>query len=427
MRREPTFDLSLKLYHQARRLIPGGSQTNSKRADTSVLGQHPIFIQRAEGCRVWDVDGNEYIDYLNALGPIILGYRYPAVDNAIRERLKEGIIFGLPHPLEIECAQLIVDAVPCAEMVRFLKSGAEVTSAAARIARAYTGREKLLTYGYHGWHDNWTALRNDGGVPKVLEGYTIPFPYNDLPALERLFAEHRGEIAAVIMVPTQVEPPREGYLAAVRDLAWENGALLIYDEIVTGFRLARGGAQEYFGVVPDLACFAKALANGMPLACVCGRREVMEVAEELLITTTYGGEILSLAAAVACLREYQKKDVQGYLWRLGEQLMRGLNEAARRTGVAATCDGYPPLAQLNFRYQDPARNKECWRYFLAETAHRGVLTGRGRLWFITYSHREEDIKQTVAVCEEVFAEMSKASIGFPAGLRSPVLRLNSPP
>lgn len=399
------FSKSLSLFEEARRLIPGGSQTINKRPNPAVLGETPIYVERARGCRVWDVDGNEFIDYVQALGPITLGYCDPAVDAAVREQLDKGMLSGLLYPLEVEVAREIIDAVPCAEMVRFFKSGAEATSAAARVARAFTEREKIVHYGYHGWHDNWTAERNDGGVPKALESCLLSFRYNDLDSLRAVFDAHPEDIAAVMMVATQTTPPAEGFLQGVRQLCDERGALLIFDEIVTGFRLARGGAQEFFGVTPDLACFAKGIANGMPLAALVGKREVMQIMERLIISTTYGGEALSLAVARACLRIYRNPNVFKHLWTMGERLMAGINAAAQTHGVPARCVGFAPMSLLEFHGDTSAETDRLWNTFLRETAQRGVLFRRGGLAFITLAHTAQDIEQTVAVCDEVFARM----------------------
>jgi glutamate-1-semialdehyde-2,1-aminomutase len=401
------FKQSLSLFEEATRLIPGGSQTNSKRPNPALLGEMPIYVERAQGCRVWDVDGNEFIDYMQALGPITLGYCDPTMDAAIREQLDKGIIAGLLYPLEVEVARELVDAIPCAEMVRFLKSGAEVTSAAARIARAFTQQERIVHCGYHGWHDNWTAERNDGGVPKSLESSLLSFRYNDLDHLRQIFDAHPDDVAAVLMTATQTVAPVEGFLEGVRELCNERGALLIFDEIVTGFRMARGGAQEYFGVTPDLACFAKGIANGMPLAAVVGKREVMQIAERLLISTTYGGEALSLAAARACLETYRNPAVFEHIWAMGERLMNGLNAAAQTHGVPARCVGYAPMSLLEFHGDTPATTDRLWNAFLRETAQRGVLFRRGGLAFITRAHTAEDIERTVEVCGEVFEGMER--------------------
>src|SRR5262245_16768517 len=228
---------SLEMFRRLEALVPGGSQTSSKRPTQFAFGQYPIFASRARGGRIWDVDGNEYVDFVMALGAITLGYCYPAVDEAVRAQLQRGIVYGLLAEVELAAAEAVVAAVPCAEQVRFLKGGAEVTSAAARIARAYTGRQKVVNCGYRGWHDQWNAHRNDGGIPAAIAPYTLTFPYDDLPALERVLDQNRGEVAAVFLDPFTSQIPAPDYLARVKELAHAHGALLIFDEIVTGFRL----------------------------------------------------------------------------------------------------------------------------------------------------------------------------------------------
>ncbi len=408
----PSFSRSLSLWEQARQLIPGGSQTNSKRPSGFAMGEYPIFASHGKGSHIWDVDGNEYVDYVLGLGPISLGYAYPAVDQAIREQLDAGIVYGLLSPLEVAVAQALVEVVPCAEMVRFLKSGAEVTSAALRIARAVTGRERVVSQGYHGWHDNWTATRNDGGVPRALEQVIESFRFNDLSSLEQALTGHPGEVAAVILCPTQDVDPAPGFLQGVVDLSHRHGALVIFDEIVTGFRMALGGAQAYYGVTPDLACFAKAIANGMPLAAVCGRRDVMAAAERLVISVTYGGEALSLAAAKACLNVYRERDVIGQIWQTGRALMDGMNAAAKELDVPFRAYGQAPMSAMEFTGLDPARSGAVWQRFLAEMARRGVLLRRGGLNFVTYSHTAADVAATVEACRESFAALREV-IGTP--------------
>ena len=305
----------------------------------------------------------------------------------------------------MEAARLITEVVPCAEMVRFFKGGGEATAAAARIARKYTGRELILNCGYRGWPDVWTAARNDGGVPTALESSIRTFPFNDIEALERLFAEHKDQVAAVFLDILHIEP-KPGYLEAVIDLAHANGALFVMDEIVSGFRLATGGAQEYFGVVPDMACFAKGIANGMPLSAVVGKAEVMREAENLLISITYGGEALSLAAAIATMSELREKKVTDYLWEIGRTLMNGLDNAAKKHGVPFECYGLPPMSLMRFRDVDAQGNQLVWGYFLQEMAARGVLMRRGGVNFVSYSHRPQDIAEVIAAADEVFANLA---------------------
>jgi glutamate-1-semialdehyde 2,1-aminomutase len=392
---EPRYEKSLALFARHRQLVPGGSQTNSKRPTGFAFGSYPIFASHARGSHVWDVDGNEYVDFVQALGPIILGYRDPDVDAAVRTQLEKGIVYGLLAETELEAAETIVDAVPCAEMVRFLKSGAEATSAAARIARAYTGREVIVNCGYRGWHDGWNVGRNDGGIPRVLEGVLDTFSYNDLESLESVLAEHAGQVAAVFLDAASYQTPTEGFLQGVARLTHEHGALLVFDEIVTGFRLALGGAQQYYGVIPDIACFAKAIANGMPLSAVCGRREVMEVVDRLVLTTTYGGEALSLAAATTTIRKLRHHRINDQIWRTGQRLIDGLNEVAAEAGVPFRCTGLAPMSAMVFEGELAARSADCWYHFLKETARHGVLFRRGGLNFIVGAHTDSDVDRAI--------------------------------
>jgi glutamate-1-semialdehyde aminotransferase len=395
---------SLEAYRRALELIPDGSQTMSKRPTQFAPGQYPIYASHGRGGRVWDVDGNEYVDLVMALGPITLGYCYPAVDDAVRAQLERGIVYGLLAEVELAAAEAVVSAVPCAEMVRFFKGGADATSAAVRIARAFTGREKVATCGYRGWHDQWNTHRNDGGIPAALAAYTLPFTYDDLGSLERVLAANRGEVAAVFLDPVASVAPSAGFLAGVKELARAHGALLIFDEIVTGFRLALGGAQEHFGVTPDLACFAKGIANGMPLAAVCGRRDVMRTIERLIVSVTYGGEALSLAAAVAAIREYRERRVFDHIWRIGRRLSDALNAAADEVGVPFRCGGLAPMGAMEF--QLPAElASAAWTFFLQESARRGVLFRRGGLNFVTFSHTEADVDAAAAAAREALAAL----------------------
>lgn len=407
-----SFDKSLELYRRALELIPGGSQTNSKRPTAYALGAFPIYAQDAAGARIQDVDGNWYIDYILGLGPISLGYCYPAVDAAIRAQLERGIIYGLLAPLEVEVAEAIVEMVPCAEMMRFLKGGAEVTTAAARIARGFTGREVILNCGYRGWADGWMAQSTGmkGGVPDCLRGVIDGFPRHDLDALRAKLEQHAGRVAMVALDPaTGGSRVPDGYLQGVRALCDEFGALLMFDEIVTGFRMANGGGQEYFGVTPDLACFAKGIANGMPLGVVCGRAEIMRKAiDDLVISVTYGGEALSLAAAAAALRVYRNEPVIEHLWATGARLMRDFDALGEKHGVPLKCHGYEPMSSQTIGYEDPQLSQDVWTLLLQEMAQRGVLLRRGGLLFVTYAHGDEEVEETLAALDESLAVIADA-------------------
>ena len=398
---------SMHLYHEAIEIIPGGSQTMSKRATAFALGAMPIYIERAEGCRVWDVDGKEYIDFVNGLGPITLGYCYPAVDEAVREQLAKGSIYPMLSPLEVEAARAIIGCVPCAEMVRFLKTGAEATAAAARIARGYTDKDLIVSQGYHGWLDTWAAANNppaDRGVPKCMRGSIASFGFGAFEGdncLEAVLERNKGEVAGIILEPVTYAATDSGeFLRWARELADKHRVPLIYDEIVSGFRVSLGGAQEHFGVIPDIAVFAKGISNGLPLAAVAGKREIMKVAGELVISSTYGGDALSLAAVVACLREYRQKDVIPHLWAMGERLMSGANRIAAEVGLALTFRGWPVMSSFAFGYA-PEVNQDLMTLLLQEMAKRGVLIRRGGLNFINYSHKSEHIDATLDAFREV--------------------------
>lgn len=408
---------SLALWQEAERLIPGGSQTNSKRPGNYAFGRYPIFAARAEGCRIWDVDGNEYIDFVNGLGPISLGYQYPAVDEAIRTQLSKGVVAGLLWPAEVEAARALTEVIPCAEMVRFLKGGGEATAAAARIARAATGRHIIFNSGYRGWPDTWSAGRTRG-VPPDLAKYVITYS-RDLQKTADALGQYNGQVAAIFAdLPYDGSLGRE-YLQELRRLADAHGALLCFDEIVTGFRMAVAGAQEYTGVVPDLAAFAKGMANGMPLAAVVGRRHVMEAAADAVISITYGGEALSLAACAATVREYREKDVIGHLYRVGQQLMDGVNEAAAHRRVPFRCTGYASMSAMEF-HLPPDKVGPAWELFLAECARGGALFRRGGLNMMTFSHMPADVATAVDIADRALQAVAAAGYTgeLPAGAQS---------
>jgi len=295
-------------------------------------------------------------------------------------------------------------------MVRFLKGGAEATTAAARIARAYTGKEVILNAGYRGWADTWTAQvepPRGRGVPECLRALVKPFPRDDLDVLRSLLERYRDKVALVFVDVVLGTAAPKDVVQGMRELCDEFGVLLAFDEIVTGFRLAPGGAQEYYGVTPDLAVFAKGIANGMPLGAVCGRREAMEIAKDLLISVTYGGECLSLAAVVACLEIYREEPVYEHLWRQGEKLMEGFRALGEKHGVPFRCTGLAPMSGQEFHYEDSELNADVWTLFLQETAKRGVLLRRGGLLFVTYSHDDQAITQTLAAVDEALEIIQK--------------------
>ncbi len=367
---------SLALERRARGLIPGASQTFSKAPDQFVRGAAPLFLKSGKGVTVTDVDGNRYLDTSMALAPVSLGYCDPDVDAAVTAQLRDGTILTQPHPLEAEVAETICELVPGAEMVRFMKNGSDATSAAVRVARAATGRDMIAAGGYHGWHDWYIGTTTRSvGVPSAVRSLTKTFVYNDVSSLQKLFRQNPGRYAAVILEPIGVEEPKPGFLQEVAELTRKNGALLIFDEVVTGFRLALGGGQEYFGVRADLCCFGKALANGFPLSAVTGRKKYMRLFEDVFVSTTFGGELLSLAAARATLAKMRSRSVIPHLWQQGRRLQDGFNTLARETGLArhARCVGLPPHTVIPFTRTDGQPWWELKSLVQQECATRGYL------------------------------------------------------
>ena len=374
--KELVLDNSRALKAKARKFIPSCTQTFSKGPTQFVQPLCPVFLDRGKKAHVWDVDGNEFIDCILGLGPVILGYHYPAVEREVTAQLVKGVSFSLPHPLEVEVAEILTEIIPCAEMVRFGKNGSDATSGAVRVARAYTGREVIACCGYHGWQDWYigTTSRN-AGVPRSTRELTVPFAYNDIASLQTIFDRYPGQVAAVIMEPVSIEEPRDDFLAKVKDLAHRNGALVIFDEVITGFRLSLGGAQEYYGVAPDLACFGKAMANGFPLAAVVGTKEIMEVFDEIFFSFTFGGEAVSLAAARATLREFMTRDVIGVLWEHGQKLQEGVNVLAQQIGLGKVvkCKGLPPRTVVQFEERTDAGPLLLKSLLQQEMVQRGIL------------------------------------------------------
>ena len=370
-----TFARSRAMLERACRTIPLGSQTFSK-SFIQYPEDAPLFLAGGHRAHVWDLDGNRYVDMVSGLLPVLLGYRDPDVDDAIRRQLNEGICLSLATVLETELAERLVAMVPCAEMVRFGKNGTDATSAAIRLARAFTGRDRVAVCGYHGWQDWYIgATSRNKGVPTAVRALTHIFPYNDLAALDALLGAHPGEFAAVMMEPMAAVEPKEGYLAGVRDLAHRHGALMIFDEIITGFRFAAGGAQELFGVTPDLASFGKAMGNGMPIAAVVGRAEILREMEEVFFSGTFGGEALSLAAAIATVDKIRREPVIETLWEAGKLLSDGAAEriGAHGLGEVLGLAGLPPWRILSF-HDHPGGSKEAIKtVFIREMLQAGVL------------------------------------------------------
>lgn len=396
------FDRSEEFLARAERVIPLGSQTFSKSRTQYPFGVSPYFIQRASGSRCWDIDGNEYIDFVSSLASVTLGYNDPDVTAAVTAQMQSGVIFSLPHPLETEVAELICEMVPCAEMVRFGKNGSDATSGAIRLARAYTERDRVAVCGYHGWQDWYIgSTARKRGVPKATRDLTHTFAYNDLESLHRLLAEHPGEFAAVILEPMNVAEPQPGFLAGVKELAHAHGALLVFDETITGFRYANGGAQEVFGVTPDLATFGKGLANGYPVSAVAGRRDVMKLMEEIFFSFTFGGEALSLAAAKATLGKLKREPVARTLAARGQSIIDGARAIVERhaLGDVFSLSGHPTWSFLNIRDARGATAFEIKTLWMQEMLQRGFLSVGSHN--VSYAHSEADVAALLDAYEKV--------------------------
>jgi len=401
----PNITKSDELYKIALDLIPATTQTLAKGPQQNVRGIAPKYLQKGKGSHVWDVDGNEFIDFNMGIGPLSLGYAYPKVDEAIKKQLEDGITFSLMHPLEVEVARLIHEIVPNAESVRYSKSGADVTSAAIRVARAYTGKEKILCCGYHGWHDWYISVTDKNlGIPKSVENLSFTFNYNDIQSVKDSIDP---DVAAIILEPFVFEAPKNNFLQDLRNLCDENGILLIFDEMWTGFRIALGGAQEYFGVKADLATFSKAVANGMPISILSGRKEVMQVLDEkVFFYTTFGGEALSLAAAKATINELREKNVPKYLAEKGKLLKDGYNEIVEELSIDySKCIGYDCRSLITFEAKagNPLEMKSLVQQ---EMIKRGILWGG--FHNMSYSHTDAEIDYTLNAYKAVLPILNKA-------------------
>ena len=396
-------------WKKAQDIIINGVQTLSKSPEYIAPESCPVYIEKAKGAYLWDVDGNKILDFPMALGPVVLGYAYHELDEVVKKQLDKGVIYSLSSPLEIELAELICSIIPSAEKVKFLKSGSDATSAAIRIARAYTGKNIILACGYHGWHD-WTIARTsrNAGVPLANRNHIIEFPYNDLPALEKLFETYHNQIAAVIMEPVGIIEPEDNYLQLLKQITHKNNALLIFDEIITGFRLHLGGGQGFFSVTPDLSTFGKAIANGYPLAVVVGNKNIIaDVEDDIFISSTFAGDTLAIVAAITTIKILIEKQVIQSLSNTGIQLKTGLNELFIKHQINARCHGLFHKTYIIFEQHGQFTADLLGNFFRSECLKRGCFLGYGH--FTSFSHTDDDIKKALYVADEVL-ELLKVKI-----------------
>lgn len=402
------YKCSEEMLERALKTIPLGSQTFSKSKTQYPYGVSPYFIQRGQGSHVWDVDGNEYIDFINSLAAVTLGYNDPDVTAAVKAQLEEGVIFSLPHPIEMQVAEKICELVPCAEMVRYGKNGSDATAGAIRLARAHTGRDHVAVCGYHGWQDWYIgSTARNRGVPQSTRDLTHTFAYNDIESLNKLFAEWPGQVAAVILEPMNVFEPQPGFLESVKELAHKHGALLVFDETVTGFRYAPGGAQQHFGVTPDLATFGKGLANGYPVSALAGRADLMQLMEELFFSFTFGGEALSLAAALATMRKLEREPVTDTLYAQGRKVQEKLKLSIKAAGAEEflSVAGNPTWSFMLIKDTRAYSQWQIKTLFMQEMLARGILTlGSHNM---CYSHSDADLAQLFKAYDEVIPMLAE--------------------
>ena len=404
------YEKSNELLKRAVKVTPLGAQTYSKSYRYYCQGDSPAFIEKGEGCYLYDVDGNKFIDFVCALGPITIGYNIEEVNNAIEEQLKKGISFSLQSEVEVELAEKIIDIIPCAEMVRFVKNGGDATTAAIRLARAFTGRDLVALSGYHGMHD-WSigSTENNRGIPEDVSNLTKTFEYNNIESLEELFNEYPNKIAAVILEPIQANGPKDDFLQKVRKLTEENGAILIFDEVVSGFRYALGGASELYGVVPDMAAFGKGMGNGLAISAIAGKKEIMQLIEEgIFVSTTFGGEALSMAGSIAALKILEKPGVYKHIWDLGTILKEGLEKLIKKYELedVILVSGLPPHCGVEFEDVGSLDYLDINSIYSQAMIHNGIITvGINN---INLSHTEKEISAYLDAAEKAMIDIKKA-------------------
>ena len=407
------------LYERAKRLIPGGTQLLSKRPEMFLPGQWPSYYSQARGAEVWDLDGRRYLDMsYAALGSCVLGYADSDVDAAVHRAIDRGTMSTLNCPEEVELAELLVDLHPWAEMARFTRGGGEAMAVAIRTARAATGRDVVAFCGYHGWHD-WYLAANLGaetgldghllpgllpaGVPRGLRDTVLPFEFGRLDQLERIVRDHGSTLAAVVLEPARQRQPPPGFLEAVKSLTARTGAVLVFDEITSGFRLTTGGAHLVFGVSPDVAVFAKAMGNGYPIAAVIGVRAVMEAAQSTFMSSTFWTDRVGPVAALATIHKHRDRNVADHLQAVGRAVQAGWCEAAARHGLGIDVGGIAPLGHLAFTGVDPQAVRTLYTQLMLE---RGILASSG--FYAMLAHQEPQVDAFLHAVDDVFRALAGA-------------------
>lgn len=397
---------SMALIEEGRQQTPGG-MLGIRRPYNFVEGEYPIFIEKGYGGHIVDVDGNDYIDMLCSYGPIILGFVEEEINDAVKEQMEKGFCFSLVQEIQNKLQAKLIELIPAAERVVLAKTGSDVTTMAVRVARGYTKKNKILRCGYHGWHD-W-CVENHGGVPEEILKMTEEFHYGDLEDLRNRLEASKGEVACIIITPVghptakDVMAPPEGYLEGVRALADEYEAVLVFDEIRTGFRVAIGGAGERYGVKPDLATFGKAMANGYPISALVGSEEVMKVLEsEVFISSTFFPNSLEMAASLKCIEIIQREKVIESVWNKGTYFLEQLNAFKDQYKAPITVSGIPPMPFITFDKVDGDYKKRRTEFY-TQTIRKGLFIQPYHHWYISHRHTEEDLTQALTAIEESLA------------------------
>lgn len=382
--------------------IPSAAQTLSKNPAQFVMGVTPVAITKAKGCYLWDIEGHKYLDTILALGPMIFGYGYEKIDQAVKEQIDRGTIFSLPSEKELELAKILREVVPCAEMSRFLLNGNDATSGAIRLARHITGRDHIAKCGYHGYQD-WSICTKAGrnaGVPEILKSMTHDFIYNNPSTLEKIFDQYPQQIAAVILEPVSAEKPTNDFLNKIKEIAHKNGAVLIFDELVTGFRWALGGAQEYFNVIPDLACFGKGISNGYPISVIAGKAEYMKKMDEIFVSTTFAGFTLGIVAAIETIKLMKGLgDVQKQMHARGEYFIERANQITKLYELPLEFIGYGVHPVLKVNIEDDYLSRVIKSYLYQEFNKRGILFSSSIT--IGYVHQQAEMDLILTALDEI--------------------------
>lgn len=403
---------SRELFEEATELIPGGVLGARKPADF-IEGEYPIFLESGKGCRLTDVDGNEFIDFLCGYGPIILGYREEEVDEAVFKQIREkGFCFTLTQKYQNLLAKKLTQLVPSSELSIFLKTGSDATTASIRIARAYTNKLKVMRCGYHGWHD-W-CVEMKGGIPAKLFEDVFEFQYNNLDQLANLMANHGDDTAAIIMTPfghpnhQEMQTPKPGFLEGVREIANRYGAVLVYDEIRTGFRLSMGGAQKLYGVTPDLSVLGKAIANGYPISVVTGKKDVMKAAaHELFISSTFFPNSDAFIAALKTIEILERDNVLENIWEKGERFIKKIQALIDKHDVGAELTGVAPMFYITFKKDDTGAYKSKRKDFYTQMIRRGFFFSPFHHAYISFRHTEEDLEVTLEAIDKSLAAIKR--------------------